>query len=369
MDRDYYEILALSRTASAEEIKKAYRKIAMQCHPDRNQGDKALEERFKEATEAYEVLGDLEKRKIYDRFGLEGLKSSGYNGPGNASDIFSNFGDIFCDLFGRGGSTRRSATGPIPGSDLRYDLTITFLEAVHGVDKEIEITRPDTCWTCEGTGARPGHQPQPCKHCQGRGQVMRSQGFFSVSTTCQACRGQGTVITEPCHDCDGQGLINKKKKVTLKIPAGVDNGARMRLSGEGEGGRRGGHPGDLYVFLDVEAHEHFQREGNTIYLRLPLAMTQAALGCKLKVPTVHGEKSLKIPAGTQSGANFTLRHEGVKALRSGELGDMIVVVDVQIPTDLTDRQKELLEEFAELEKAGGNMQPDGLFGKLFRKSA
>lgn len=369
MARDYYEILEVSRSAAAEEIKKAYRKIAMKCHPDRNQGDKEAEERFKEASEAYEVLGDLEKRKIYDRFGLEGLKSSGYSGPGNAGDIFSNFGDIFGDLFGMGGGSRRQANGPVPGSDLRYDLTITFMEAVHGVNREIEITRPDTCWTCEGTGARPGHKPQTCSRCQGRGQVLRSQGFFSVSTTCQTCRGQGSVITDPCHDCEGQGLVNKKKKVTLKIPAGVDNGARMRLSGEGEGGRRGGHPGDLYVFLDVEAHEHFQREGTTIYLRLPLAMTQAALGCKFKVPTVHGEKSLKIPAGTQGGTNFTLRHEGVKALRSGELGDMIVVVDVHTPENLSTRQRELLEEFAELEKESGATHQDGLFSKLFRKSA
>jgi molecular chaperone DnaJ len=369
MPRDYYEILEVSRSASAEEIKKAYRKIAMKCHPDRNQGDKESEEQFKEATEAYEILGDLEKRKIYDRFGLEGLKNSGYSGPGSAHDIFSNFGDIFGDLFGMGANSRRPANGPIPGSDLRYDLTITFMEAVHGVDKEIEITRPDTCWTCEGTGARPGHQPQTCRNCQGRGQVMRSQGFFSVSTTCPTCRGQGTVITDPCQDCEGYGLVNKKKKVTLKIPTGVDNGARMRLAGEGEGGRRGGHPGDLYVFLDVEAHEHFQREGTTIYLRLPLRMTQAALGCKLKVPTVHGEKSLKIPAGTQSGANFTLKHEGIKALRSGELGDMIVVVEVHIPEHLTSRQRELLEEFAELEKASGTASNDTIFSKLFRKSA
>jgi molecular chaperone DnaJ len=369
MPEDYYKILEVSRSASAEEIKKAYRKIAMKCHPDRNQGDKKAEEQFREATEAYEVLGDLEKRKIYDRFGLEGLKSSGYNGPGNANDIFSSFGDIFGDLFGMGGSGRRPANGPIPGSDLRYDLTITFMEAVHGVNKEIEITRPDTCWTCEGTGARPGHQPQTCSHCHGRGQVMRSQGFFSVSSTCQPCRGQGIIITEPCQDCEGYGLVNKKKKVTLKIPAGVDNGARMRLTGEGEGGRRGGQAGDLYVFLDVEAHEHFQREGNTIYLRLPLAMTQAALGCKFKVPTIHGEKSLKIPAGTQSGANFTLKHEGVKALRGGELGDMIVVVDVLTPENLSTRQRELLEEFAELEKESGAVHQDGLFNKLFRKSA
>ncbi|NTV14171.1 MAG: molecular chaperone DnaJ [Desulfobulbaceae bacterium] len=368
MPRDYYEILEVSRAASGEEIKKAYRKVAMKHHPDRNQGDKEAEERFKEATEAYEVLGDLEKRKIYDRFGLDGLRNSGYSGPGNASDIFSNFGDIFGDLFGMGGN-RRPSNGPIPGSDLRYDLTITFMEAVHGVEKEIEITRPDTCWTCEGTGARPGHQPKTCNQCQGRGQILRSQGFFSVSTTCPVCRGQGTIIVEPCQDCEGRGLVNKKKTVTLKIPAGVDNGARMRLTGEGEGGRRNGKAGDLYVFLDVEAHEHFQREGTTIYLQLPLTITQTALGCKLKVPTVHGEKSLKIPAGTQTGTHFTLKHEGVKALRGGDKGDMVVVVEVRIPEHLTPRQKELLEEFAELEKENGAEHHEGLFQKIFRKSA
>jgi len=368
MARDYYEILEVSRSASAEEIKKAYRKVAMKHHPDRNQGDKEAEERFKEATEAYEVLGDLEKRKIYDRFGLEGLKSSGYSGPGNANDIFSNFGDIFGDLFGMGGG-RKTTNGPIPGSDLRYDLTITFMEAVHGADKEIEITRPDTCWTCEGTGARPGHPTKTCNQCNGRGQILRSQGFFSVSTTCPVCRGQGTVISDPCQDCDGRGLVNKTKKVSLKIPAGVDNGARMRLSGEGEGGRRNGKAGDLYVFLDVEPHEFFQREGTTIYLQLPLSITQASLGYKLKVPTIHGEKSLKIPAGTQTGAHFALKHEGVKDLRSGARGDMVVVIEVRIPESLSKRQKELLEEFAELEKEGGEYHHESLFQKIFRKTA
>ncbi len=368
MPRDYYEILEVSRSASAEEIKKAYRKVAMKHHPDRNQGDKGAEDRFKEATEAYEVLGDLEKRKIYDRFGLDGLRDSGYSGPGNANDIFSNFGDIFGDLFGRGGN-RNTTNGPIPGSDLRYDLTITFMEAVHGIEKEIEITRPDTCWTCEGSGSRPGHPPKSCGQCHGRGQILRSQGFFSVSTTCPVCRGQGSIIVEPCQDCEGHGLIHKKKKVALKIPAGVDNGARMRLTGEGEGGRRGGIAGDLYVFLDVEPHEHFQREGSTIYLQLPLTITQAALGYKLNVPTIHGEKSLKIPAGTQTGSHFTLKHEGVKDLRSGNKGDMVVVVEVRIPEQLSPRQKELLEEFAELEKSGGDYHHESLFAKIFRKSA
>lgn len=369
MPRDYYEILEVSRSASVEEIKKAYRRVAMKYHPDRNQGDKAAEDKFKEATEAYEVLGDLEKRKIYDRFGREGLRDSGYSGgPSNYQDIFTNFGDIFGDLFGFGGGQRRSPQGPIPGSDLRYDLTISFMEAAHGVEKEIEITRPDTCWTCEGSGVRPGHQPQTCSHCQGRGQIMRSQGFFSVSTACPSCRGQGQIITEPCQDCEGQGLINKKKKVSLKVPPGVDNGARMRLTGEGEGGRRNGPPGDLYVFLYVEPHEYFQREGSDIYLQLPLSLIQATLGCTLTVPTIHGEKSLKIPAGTQYGTNFTLKGKGVKHLRGDGKGNMIVVAQVQTPKNLTPRQQELLEEFGELEKAKAEDGGDGFFKKIFRKT-
>ncbi len=368
MPRDYYEILEIARNASGDEIKKAYRRIAMKFHPDRNQGEKEAEEKFKEATEAYEVLGDLEKRKIYDRFGVEGLRDSGYSGgPSNFNDIFSNFGDIFGDLFGFGGS-KRSNQGPIPGADLRYDMTISFMEAVHGLEKEIEITRPETCWTCEGSGVRPGHQPQLCSRCQGRGQILRNQGFFNISTACPSCHGRGQIITEPCQDCDGQGLVNKKKKVSLKIPAGVDNGARMRLTGEGEGGRRNGPSGDLYVFLYVEPHEYFQREGDDIYLQLPISMTQAALGCKLTVPTIHGEKSLKIPAGTQYGTNFTLKGEGVKHLRNESRGNMIVVVQVQTPKQMTTRQQEIMEEFAALEKEKSEDDEEGFLKKIFRKT-
>jgi len=370
MSTDYYAILGVSRSSSADEIKKAYRKIAMKNHPDRNPDDKEAEERFKEAAEAYEVLGDLEKRKIYDRFGIEGLKSSGYSGgPGSFNDIFSNFGDIFGDLFGFSEQGRRSPHGPVQGSDLRYDLTISFMDAVHGTEKEIEITKPDTCWTCEGSGLRPGHKAETCASCQGRGQVIRSQGFFSVSSTCPSCGGQGEVITEPCNDCDGKGLINKKKTVSLKIPAGVDNGARMRLSGEGEGGRRSGHPGDLYVFLYIESHDYFQREGLNIYLKLPISMTQASLGCKPSVPTVHGEEKITIPAGTQSGQQFVMTGEGVDSLRGKKRGDMIVVVDVVIPANLSERQKELLEEFAELEEEKGDYGEEGFFRKLFKKTA
>ncbi|MDH5299305.1 MAG: molecular chaperone DnaJ [Desulfobulbaceae bacterium] len=364
----YYEVLGVDRSAKADEIKKAYRKLAMKYHPDRNPDNKEAEEKFKIAAEAYEVLGDAEKRKIYDRYGFEGLQSSGYSGPGDFNDIFSHFGDIFGDLFGFGGGGQRRQGGPTQGADLRYDLPISFMEAVHGVEKEIEITKRDTCWTCEGSGLRPGHQPKNCPYCQGRGQVVQAQGFFRISTTCPQCRGEGRIITDPCNDCEGVGLVRKTKKVSLKIPAGVDTGSRMRLQREGEGGRKGGPSGDLYVILHVEEHEFFTRHGNDIHCRIPVPMAQAALGCKLEVPTIHGTAKLEIPAGTQSGNTFIFKAEGVPSLRNRERGDMIVEVQVQTATKLTKRQKELLKEFADIEgsKSKGD---DGFFKKLFQMSA
>ncbi len=349
MSRDYYEILNVSRDADGDVIKKAYRKLAMKYHPDRNPDDKAAEDRFKDAAEAYEVLSDAQKRQVYDTYGHDGLKNTGYSGPGNASDIFSHINEMFGDMFGFGGGRgrQRDPNGPVQGNDLRYDLEISFMDAVHGVEKEVEISKPETCRTCQGSGARPGHQPQTCPTCQGRGQVLRSQGFFQVSSTCPQCRGAGRIVVEPCADCNGEGLVNKKKKVMLKIPAGVDTGARMRLSGEGEGGRRGGHAGDLYVIIHVQEHEYFLRDGRTIYLRYPVSMVKAALGCEVDVPTVNGDAKLKIKAGTQSGERLTLRGEGVVGLRGGRPGDMIVEVQVQTPADLSKKQKELLREFDE----------------------
>lgn len=362
MSRCYYEILGISRDANGDVIKKTYRKLAMKFHPDRNPGDAEAEACFKEAAEAYEVLSDPQKRQVYDTYGHEGLKSSGYSGPGNPGDVFSHINEMFGDLFGFGGrSRRRDPNAPVQGDDLRYDLELSFMDAVHGVEREVEITKRETCWTCEGSGARPGHKPTTCPSCNGRGQVIRSQGFFQVSSTCPQCHGSGQVIAEPCSDCNGEGLINRKKTVKLKIPAGVDTGSRMRLTGEGEGGRRGGPSGDLYVIIHVKEHDFFLRDGETIFLQYPVPMVKAALGCEVKVPTIHGSAKLKIPAGTQSAARFTLRGDGVPGLRGGRRGDMVVEVQVQTPIKLSKKQKELLKEFDDQYGA----EEQGFFTKLF----
>jgi len=366
MERDYYEILGIGRNAGADEIKKGYRKLAMKYHPDRNPGDTEAENAFKECTEAYEVLSDDQKRQIYDTYGHDGLKNSGYSGPGNFEDVFSSFGDIFGDLFGfSSGRAQSRRNGPVAGNDLRYDITISFMEAVHGTSKEVELTRRDTCWTCEGSGCRPGYQKETCSSCNGRGQVIRSQGFFQVSSTCPQCHGDGQIVTHPCEDCSGSGLVAKTKKVAIKIPAGVDSGARMRLKSEGEGGRKGGPSGDLYVIIDVEPHEFFQREGDTIYCRFPLSMVDAALGVKTEVVTIHGKKKLTIPEGSQSGEIFTLRGEGVPNLRGRGRGDMIVELKVLTPTNLCEEQKKVLRDFDTLclEK-GQKDEHAGFFSKL-----
>ncbi len=369
MPRDYYEILSVSRNASDSEIKKSYRKLAMKYHPDRNADDKEAEAKFKECAEAYEVLSDSKKRQIYDTYGHDGLKNSGYSGPGNFEDVFSSFGDIFGDLFGFGGSRSQARrNGPIAGNDLRYDLPISFMEAVHGASKEIKITKKDTCWTCEGSGCRPGFSKENCPTCNGRGQVIRSQGFFQVSSTCPQCQGEGQIVKEPCSDCDGLGLVDKNKTVSLKIPAGVDNGAKMRLRNEGEGGRRGGPSGDLYVVLYVEEHDFFKRDGDTIYCQLPVPMVKAALGGKVEVPTIHGKRELSIPEGSQSGDRFTLDKEGVPSLRHRGRGKMIVELKVLTPTNLCEEQKAVLRDFDKLcSEHGQNEEHEGFFSKLFHE--
>lgn len=341
--QDYYAVLGVQRGVTAEEIKKAYRKLALQYHPDRNPGDKGAEEKFKEASEAYQVLSDPEKRELYNRFGFDGLKGAGFPGFSGASDIFSTFGDLFEDLLGFG-SRRRSHSRGQEGADLRYDLTITFLEACQGKEADIEYERPEVCDACRGTGAKDGTRPTRCPTCQGRGQVLRSQGFLTVGTTCPRCRGEGSVITSPCAKCQGHGRVLGKRNVHVKIPPGVDNGSRLRLQAEGEEGMHGGPAGDLYVFIHVESHEFFQREDTNIICEIPLSYSQAALGANIEVPTLEGKRTLTIPRGTQSGEVFVLKGEGVRNLRGYGRGDQYMRVVVRTPTNLSARQEELLQE-------------------------
>jgi len=345
--RDYYEILGVPRDASETEIKKAYRQLALQYHPDRNPGDKEAEEKFKEAAEAYEVLRDPEKRSLYDRFGHEGLKGTGFTGFSGFEDIFASFGSIFEEFFGFG-TRARSRTGPQPGSDLRYDLKLSFIEAAFGVEKEIEIEKRQVCNSCNGSGAEFGTRPETCPVCRGRGQVMHSQGFFSISTTCPQCRGEGTIIKKPCPDCRGSGKVRKKKRVVVKVPAGVETGTRLRISGEGEEGLRGGLPGDLYVVIFVEEHEFFSRNGYDISCQIPISFTQAALGAEIEVPTLEGKTRISIPRGTQSGEIFKLKGQGIPFLRGEGRGDQYVQIIVKVPTNLTEQQEKLLREFARI---------------------
>lgn len=345
--KDYYEILGLAKNASDEDIKRSYRKLAMKYHPDRNPGNKEAEEKFKEASEAYEVLRDPEKREIYNRYGHEGLSGTGFSGFSGFEDIFSSFGDIFEDVFGFTGS-RRGRTAARAGADLRYDLNISFTEAIFGTEKDVDLEKYETCGECRGTGAAPGTSAEVCPRCRGTGQVTQSSGFFSISTTCPQCRGEGRIIRTPCKKCLGSGRVRVKKKVHLKIPGGVETGSRLRLRGEGEEGKLGGPDGDLYVFLHVEQHEFFQRDGDDIYCQVPISITQASLGGNIEVPTLEGHETLKIPRGTQSGKVFRLKGKGAPHLRGYGKGDQVIQTVVKIPTHLNKRQEELLKEFARI---------------------
>ncbi|MGD8520009.1 MAG: molecular chaperone DnaJ, partial [Desulfobacterales bacterium] len=298
--RDYYEILSVNRNATEDELKASYRKLALKYHPDRNPGDKEAEEKFKEAAEAYEVLRDPEKRSLYDQFGHQGLEGTGFSGFGGFEDIFSSFSDIFEDFFGFG-TRRRSRSRAQRGADLRYDLPLAFMEAAFGTETEIEIQKMESCPECHGSGSEPGTQPETCRHCGGVGQVSRSQGFFTVRTTCPTCRGNGQTITHPCAKCHGSGQVMVNKTVSVKIPAGVDHGSRLRLNGEGEAGNYGGPPGDLYVFIHVDPHEFFTRKDTDVICQVPISFVQATLGDKILVPTLNGKKKLEIPKGTQPG--------------------------------------------------------------------
>ena len=363
-DRDYYKTLGVPKDASEEAVKKSYRKIAMQFHPDRNPGDREAEEKFKMASEAYEVLQDPEKRQIYDRYGIEGLKGTGFTGFRGFEDIFSAFGDIFEDFFGVGTTHRRRARAR-PGADLRYDLKISFLDAAFGREEEIEIPKAGECEACQGTGAKSGTHPAQCQTCKGTGQVTRSQGFFTISTTCSQCHGEGKFIPYPCKECRGLGKILKNKKIQIKIPPGVDTGSKLRIRGEGEEGERGAPSGDLFVFVFVEPHDFFARDGDDVICQIPISFSQAALGAEIEVPTLNGKKTFKIPRGTESGQILGLKGEGFPKLRGSGRGDQIVQVFVKTPKNLTKRQEELLREFEEIGGTRGREEGDG-WRKIFK---
>lgn len=348
--RDYYEILGVGRNATDEELKKNYRKIAMQCHPDKNPGDKEAEERFKEAAEAYEVLSDKQKREIYDHYGHAGLSNTGFQGFSGFDDVFSNFGDIFEDVFGfgRGRGRGRARSAARAGADLRYDLKISFLDAAFGMTTTIDLEKFHTCHECRGTGAAAGTSPSTCPTCHGRGQVVQSSGFFTISSTCPHCHGHGKFISKPCTVCRGTGKEKQRKTVELKIPAGVETGSRLRLRGEGEAGDQGGPNGDLYVFLQVEDHDFFVRSDDDVICRVPITFVQAALGGTIAVPTLDDVEKIKIPRGTQNGRTFRLKGKGIPHLQGYGRGDQIIEVFVQIPTELSRKQEDLLREFEKL---------------------
>jgi molecular chaperone DnaJ len=349
--RDYYEILGVARTATDQEIKSAYRKLALKYHPDRNPGDKNAEDLFKEAAEAYAVLADTDKRHMYDRFGHAGLGGAATGGFDPTvftgfEDILGGLGDIFGigDVFG--GQRRRG--GPQRGADLRYDLEISFDESAKGLETTIQIPRNETCETCNGSGAAPGSKPQTCPQCHGRGQLRYQQGFFTVARTCGQCRGTGSIITSPCATCRGSGRVQQQRKLTVKIPAGIASGQRLRLSGEGEAGAGGGPAGDLYVVVHVQEHPFFHREGNDLFCEIPLNYPTLALGGEIQIQTLEGEDTFKIPEGTQSGATFRLRGRGMPDVVSGRgRGDLMITVKVVTPKKLTKDQRKLLEQLAE----------------------
>jgi molecular chaperone DnaJ len=356
--RDYYDILGVARNASEEEIKKAYRKLAMKYHPDRNQGRdgaaaKELEEKFKEAKEAYEVLSDAQKRAAYDRFGHAGVDPSaagGFAGGHGFGSFAEAFGDIFGDIFGGGRSGRSSA---YRGADLRYNMEITLEQAARGFTTDIRVPSWDHCEVCDGTGAKPGTKPRPCSTCGGSGAVRITQGFFSIQQTCPTCHGSGKVIADPCSACHGEGRIRRNKVLEVNIPAGIDEGQRIRLAGKGEPGLNGGPPGDLYVEIRIKPHEVFQRDGDDLHCEVPIPITTAALGGEVEVATLTDKVSITIPEGTQSGKTFRLRGKGIKGVRSAYPGDLYCHIVVEVPVRLTDKQKKLLRELDASLKEGG----------------
>ncbi|HSB79579.1 MAG TPA: molecular chaperone DnaJ [Candidatus Methylomirabilis sp.] len=360
--RDYYEVLGVSRDAGPDEIKKAFRKLAQQHHPDKNAGNESAEERFKEIGEAYEVLGNPEKRQAYDRFGVAG-PGRGFEGFGGFDPGFGSiFDDIFEGFFG--GRSGRSSRGAHRGADLRYNLEIRFEEAALGVEKPIVVPRLETCPACQGSGAKAGSQPIVCKACRGTGQVRFSQGFLTVSQTCGQCRGEGRVIEHPCQTCRGLGQAKAERTLTVKIPAGVETGTRLKLSGEGEAGVRGGPPGDLYVVLMVQEHPIFTRQGDDLYCEIPIKFTQAALGTQIEIPAISGRTSLKIPPGAQTGTEIRIKGRGLPNVRGYGRGDLVARIFVEVPTHLTAKQRDLLEQYARLENGAGSPLVEGFWEKV-----
>ncbi len=358
--RDYYEVLNVSRNAGEDEIKKAYRKLAIKYHPDKNPDNKAAEEKFKEATEAYEVLRDSEKRSRYDQFGHAGLEAGGFD-FGNFEDIVGDiFGD-FGDLFGFGGSSRRQG-GPKRGRSLQYDLEISLEDVMLGKTLTIDIPRLETCQTCHGTGAEVGSKPETCPECFGRGQVTRTQGFFSMSRTCPRCQGEGRVIPKPCNECRGQGLVRNVRQIKVRIPKGIDTGAKIQMRGEGEAGVSGGPPGDLFVIIHVAPHELFVRENSDLVTRATVSFPQAALGTTIEIPTIDDTTKLTIPSGTQFGTRLRIPHKGIPYYNHYGSGDLIVEIQVETPKNLTAHEKELLEAFVQARAEGE--EHSGFFDKL-----
>ncbi|MBT3144761.1 molecular chaperone DnaJ [Neptunomonas phycophila] len=352
--KDYYDVLGVDRNASDQEIKKAFRRMAMKFHPDRNPDDKTSEDKFKEVNEAYEVLSDAQKKAAYDQYGHAGVDPNMGGGGGGFDGGFSDvFGDVFGDIFGGGGGGgRRSSVQR--GADLRYTMDLSLEEAVRGIEKTIKVPTLVGCETCDGSGAKPGSSAKTCNTCGGMGQVRMQQGFFSVQQTCPTCRGEGKIISDPCNSCHGQGRVKKTKTLSVKIPAGVDTGDRIRLSGEGEAGSHGGPSGDLYVQVNVLEHPIFERDGRHLYCEVPISFVDAALGGELEVPTLDGRVKLKVPAETQTGKLFRLRGKGVAPVRGGGAGDLMVRVAVETPVKLTSRQKELLKEFQAATEEGSS---------------
>ncbi len=369
--RDYYDVLGVQRNASEQDLKSAFRKLAKDHHPDRNPDDNGAEQKFKEINEAYEVLKDPQKRAAYDRFGHAAFDGGmgGRGGGGFGPDFASSMSDIFDDLFGefmggrRGGQQRRS--GRERGADLRYNMEITLDDAFSGKTAQIRVPTSVTCETCSGTGAKAGTKPVTCATCGGAGKVRASQGFFTIERTCPTCQGRGETIADPCPACNGAGRVVKERTLSVNIPAGVEDGTRIRLSGEGEAGLRGGPAGDLYIFLSIKPHEFFQRDGADVFCRVPISMTTAALGGQVEVPTLDGTVSrVKIPEGTESGKQFRLKGKGMPVLRSNTSGDLYIQVDVETPKNLTRRQRELLEEFEKLSAKDTSPESTGFFARM-----